>query len=81
MSAEARELKRLATRKKSLLRVVLAMVDESKKTVFENWLAAYGTHLENVARGEATQPSENRDSELLTADPGTLHKELRQSLK
>jgi hypothetical protein len=57
------------------------MVDESKKTVFENWLAAYGTHLDNVARGEVKQPSENRDGQFLQGDPGPLHKELRQSPK
>ena len=53
------------------------MVDEGKKTVFENWLAAYGNHLENVARGEAKQQSENGDVQFLPADPGTLRKELR----
>lgn len=48
------------------------MVDENKKTVFETWLAAYGTHLEQVGRGEAKQPGENHNVQALPADARSI---------
>jgi hypothetical protein len=42
------------------------MVGENKKTVFENWLAAYGSHLEQIAGTVLSGSGESRQLERVS---------------
>ena len=39
------------------------MVGENKRTVFENWLAAYGSHLEEIAGTRISRSQQGQNSQ------------------
>jgi hypothetical protein len=40
------------------------MMVENKNTVFEHWLAAYGTHLEELAGAKLSRSDEKRSQKM-----------------
>jgi hypothetical protein len=53
-----------------VVKEVLVMVGENKRTVFENWLAAYGSHLEEIAGTRISRSQEDQNSREICETDG-----------